>query len=84
MIEIFEKRGKWCYRDSQGKLFKFDTEEAAKSSLGLETFDNGSQKEENNNEEENSKAQNYFQASHSKTSIGISEEDTESKSKKES
>lgn len=77
MIEIFEKRGKWCYRDANGKLFKFDTEKAAKSSLGLETIDNGSQKEKD------SKAKDYFQAPHSKTTLGIGKKDTASKSKKD-
>ena len=35
MIEIFEKRGRWCYRNEDGKLFKFDTEAEAKASLGV-------------------------------------------------
>lgn len=72
MIEIYEKRGKWCYRDADGNLFKFDTEQAAKSSLGLETIDNGSQKEKD------SKAKDYFQAPHSKTTLGVSKKDTSS------
>ncbi len=36
MIQIFEKRGRWCYRDEAGRIHKFDTEAGAKSSLGLE------------------------------------------------
>ena len=36
MTELFEKRGKWCYRDEAGKLYKFDTESEAKESLGEE------------------------------------------------
>ena len=36
MIQIFEKRGRWCYRDEAGRIHKFDTEAEAKSSLGLE------------------------------------------------
>jgi len=31
---IFEKRGKWCYRDDNGKLQKFATEEEAKKAAG--------------------------------------------------
>ena len=27
---IFEKRGRWCYRDSAGNIHKFVTEAAAK------------------------------------------------------
>lgn len=26
---IYEKRGRWCFRDSEGRLRKFDTKEAA-------------------------------------------------------
>ena len=52
MIEIYEKRGRWCYRDEQGKLFKFNTETEAKSSLGLETIDNAKEKIETEYSEE--------------------------------
>ena len=31
---IFEKRGRWCYRDDNGILHKFATEEAAKLAAG--------------------------------------------------
>ena len=82
MIEIFEKRGRWCYRDAQGKLHKFDSEAAAKSSLGLEIKSNGSQEKKGTNEEKDSKAKDYFQAPHSKTSLGVSKKDTKSKGKK--
>ena len=53
MIEIFEKRGRWCYRNADGKLLKFATEAEAKSSLGyLEPeIDNGSQETEDYEEE---------------------------------
>ena len=34
MIEIYEKRGRWCFRDDKGTLYKFPTEVAAKESLG--------------------------------------------------
>lgn len=34
MIEIYEKRGRWCYRDEKGTLHKFDTEAEAKAALG--------------------------------------------------
>ena len=76
MIEIFEKRGKWCYRDAEGRLLKFATEAEAKSSLGyLEPEkDNGSEtkkdKEEGSAEEE------------SAPSFGIGKKDTSSKGKK--
>jgi hypothetical protein len=37
MIELFEKRGKWCYRDANGKIHKFATkEEAMYLGLGVE------------------------------------------------
>jgi hypothetical protein len=52
MIEIYEKRGKWCYRDAAGKLFKFNTEEAAKSSLGLEIVNYAEEKIEKENPKE--------------------------------
>jgi len=29
MIEIFEKRGRWCYRTEEGNLLKFGTKEEA-------------------------------------------------------
>jgi len=48
MIEIFEKRGSWCYR-KDGRLFKFATEEEAKRSLGfveLETKSDGDETQE--------------------------------------
>ena len=74
MIEIFEKRGSWCYRDADGKLFKFATEAEAKSSLGyLEPEkDNGSEKEKD--QEEGSAEET------SATSFGVSEENSESES----
>jgi hypothetical protein len=34
MIEVYKKRGKWCYRDAKGTLRKFDTKEEA---LGIDT-----------------------------------------------
>lgn len=80
MIEIFEKRGRWCYRDDAGRIHKFDTEAEAKSSLGLETFDNGSQEKKDNGEKKDSKAKNNFQASNSKTTLGVSKKHTASKS----
>ena len=74
MIEIFEKRGSWCYRDADGKLFKFATEAEAKNSLlGLEK-DNGSEKEK---DQEESSAEET-----SATSFGIGKKDTSSKGKK--
>ena len=37
MIELFEKRGKWCYRTADGKIHKFATkEEAMRLGLGIE------------------------------------------------
>ena len=32
---IFEKRGRWCSRDSAGTLHKYVTEAAAKESAGI-------------------------------------------------
>ena len=61
MIEIYEKRGNWCYRDQQGKLFKFNTEAEAKSSLGYlepKEFEYASEKE---NEEGEEKTNTYKQ-----------------------
>ena len=46
MIEIFEKRGRWCYRDKAGRIHKFDTEAEAKSSLGLEIVNDAEKKVE--------------------------------------
>jgi len=34
-VDIYQKRGSWCYRDAEGKLHKFNTEEEALESLGL-------------------------------------------------
>ena len=34
-MEIVEKRGKWCFRDADGKLHKFNTKEEALEFLGL-------------------------------------------------
>ncbi len=55
-MEIFEKRGRWCFNDEAGKLHKFDTEEEAKSALGWvtpveETLDGGEAEEESSEEE---------------------------------
>ena len=41
---IFEKRGQWCWRDGDGRLHKFDTEQEAMDASGgvfalEETFD---------------------------------------------
>ena len=54
-MEIFEKRGRWCFNDEAGKLHKFDTEEEAKSALGWvtpveETLDGGEKKEKDSKE----------------------------------
>lgn len=59
MIQIYEKRGRWCYRDDQGKLFRFNTEAEAKSSLGLEIKSNGSEekKEKSSKKETNTNKQ---------------------------
>lgn len=54
MIEIFQKRGKWCYR-KDGRLFKFATEEEAKRSLGfveLETIEDAEEEIEAEDSEE--------------------------------
>ena len=52
MIEIFEKRGRWCYRDEMGRIHKFDTEAEAKSSLGLEIVDDAEKKIETKSNKE--------------------------------
>jgi hypothetical protein len=77
MIEIFEKRGSWCYRNAEGRLLKFATEAEAKSSLGyLEPEkDNGSEKEK---DQEESSAEET-----SAPSFGVSEENSESESEEE-
>mgnify|MGYP001245118539 CR=1 FL=1 len=38
-MEIFEKRGKWCFRDQRGKLRKFDSAEEAVQAGGLVNID---------------------------------------------
>ena len=38
-MEIFEKRGRWCFKDDSGKLHKFATEEEAKSAAGTDCED---------------------------------------------
>ena len=35
-MEIYEKRGRWCVQDDNGKLRKFATEEEAKTFAGIE------------------------------------------------
>ena len=52
---IFEKRGKWCYRDDNGKLQKFATEEEAKKAAGWvppveEILDGSKEKKEDGKE----------------------------------
>jgi len=64
-MEIFEKRGRWCFRDSKGTLFKFATKEEAEIAIGIECEDcecdpcecateelDGSEEEEESREEE--------------------------------
>ena len=34
-MEIFEKRGQWCFRDEQGRLHKFSTESEALQASGI-------------------------------------------------
>jgi hypothetical protein len=53
---IYEKRGKWCYRNEAGRLTKFATEEEAKKAAGWippveETLDACSEEEEDGKEE---------------------------------
>ena len=46
---IFEKRGKYCFRDENGKLHKFATEQEAAKAVGLGEqweFDHGSEEAE--------------------------------------
>jgi len=53
---VFEKRGQWCWRDEEGRLHKFATEEEAKLAAGwvppVEETLNGSKKEKKSSEEE--------------------------------
>ena len=53
---IFEKRGKWCWRNEEGRLLKFATEEEAKKAAGwvppVEEILDGSEEEEEDCEEE--------------------------------
>ena len=56
-MEIFEKRGRWCFRDEAGKLHKFGTEEEAKLALGWvppveETLNGSKEKEAQNSKKE--------------------------------
>jgi hypothetical protein len=51
MTEIYQKRGQWCYRDKNGKLFKFGTYLEAKRSLGVQAPEE-LEEETNGNEEE--------------------------------
>ena len=49
-MEIYEKRGRWCLRDTSGVLRKFATEEEAKHFAGWvppveETLDGSKEKE---------------------------------------
>ena len=34
-MEIFEKRGRWCVRDEQGRLHKFKSEQEALEFAGI-------------------------------------------------
>ena len=46
---IFEKRGKYCFRDENGRLHKFATEQEAAKAAGLGEqweFDHGSEEAE--------------------------------------
>jgi len=36
---IYEKRGKFCFRDAEGKLHKFPTKEEAEKAAGTEALD---------------------------------------------
>ena len=57
---IYMKRGKWCFRDENGKLNKFNTQEEAAKAKGLDLEKDYAEKEEDDFEEENSnEAPNY-------------------------
>lgn len=59
---VFEKRGKYCFRDENGRLFKFKTEEEAAKAAGLGVeweFDHGS-KEEVCEEKDSDKAPSHY------------------------
>tara|TARA_A200000159_G_scaffold12694_1_gene10663 strand:+ start:2033 stop:2254 length:222 start_codon:yes stop_codon:yes gene_type:complete len=59
MIELFKKRNRWCYRDTNGRIHKFNTEAEARSSLGLEIVEDAEEKNETKISEE--KANTYEQ-----------------------
>ena len=53
---IFEKRGKYCFRDENGKLHKFATEQEAAKAAGLGEqweFDHGNEEEKDFEETHN-------------------------------
>ena len=52
MIEIFKKRNRWCYRDTNGRIYKFNTEAEARSSLGLEIVEDAEEEIETEDSQE--------------------------------
>ena len=35
-MEIFEKRGRWCFFDRSGRIYRFESKAAAESAAGIE------------------------------------------------
>ena len=69
-MKVWQNRGQWCVRDSNGMLCKFDTEAEASAVMGLETIDGSEEKKESSPEKKK------------KTNKSDSKKDTTSKSKK--
>ena len=45
-MELFEKRGKWCFRDENNKIHKFLTKKDAEKALNIETPEHHPEEEE--------------------------------------
>ena len=52
MIEIFKKRNRWCYTDTNGRIHRFNTEAEARSSLGLEIVEDAEEEIETEDSQE--------------------------------
>lgn len=60
---IFEKRGKFCFRDENGMLHKFATEQEAAKAAGLGEqweFDHGNEEEKDFEEAHNHEAPSHY------------------------
>ena len=81
-MQLVEKRGHYYVYDGNTVLIKTNDKAEAESLLASSGDSNGSKEKKDNGEKKDSKAKNNFQASNSKTSIGIGKKDTANKSKK--